>query len=228
MRNIVSTLRRTLGAGPVFYDGKRTCWPGLAIVAITAIGLLAGSGAAAECPRNYEMEQKATLDADFVRFTRELAQWRDMQFKYALDQYSADYRTGSKRIYDRLELDRTRLRDRIVGGDLKDSPQRERSEAARMIGGRFRADIAALKAELRGQYNAQIARTRHEVADMRHALQDEYSQERRALQETIASGCRALRVSRLRSIFLWVGERVNDGASPDETTPIYGNLGIRG
>lgn len=186
------------------------------------------SAAAAECPVGYAQREMAVLDADYVRQARDIAEWRDRQFRYAIDQFNAEYSTEAKKIYARLNTEKAALSERITEGDLRQATQTQRSEAAREIGMRFRADIAALGTKLRQNYRDQIARTREDVASMREGIAEFYREDRQALRNTIADGCRTIAQRPLRSVFIFVSGLIGR-SSTEEPKPIpYGNLGIRG
>lgn len=196
----------------------------LALLLIT----LSSGVAAAECPVGYAQREMALLDADYVRQARDIAQWRDRQFRYAIDQFNAEYSTEAKQIYARLNAEKANLSKRITEGDLRQSTQKQRSDAAREVGMRFRADITALGTKLRQRYRDQIARTRADVASMREGMAEFYREDRQTLRNTIADGCRNIAQRPLRSVFIFVSGLIGR-PSPEEPTRIpYGNLGIRG
>lgn len=200
---------------------------GAALIALAVV--TGGTTAHADCPPHYEREQRAELDAHYTREALDIAVWRDHQFRFALDQYNATIRNGSKPIYARLETDRQNLRDRIVSGDLRQAGQAERSEAARRIGAEFRRELMELRVRAKQDYHAQIALTRADVADMRRTAQHLYAVDRKELRKALANGCRQELSFSLRSIFIWTGNLIAaPGPAPEPVDIPFGTLGIRG
>ena len=184
--------------------------------------------ATAECPIGYAQREMALLDADYVRQANDIAEWRDQQFRYAIDQFNFDYSREAKQIYARLNAEKASLSKRITEGDLRQSTQKQRSDAAREIGMRFRADIAALSTRLRQSYRDQIARTRADVASMREGMAEFYREDRQALRSTIADGCQNIAQRPLRSIFIFVSGLIGKSSSEEPKRIPYGSIGFRG
>lgn len=196
-------------------------------LALMLVALSSGV-ATAECPAGYAQREMALLDADYVRQIRDIEEWRDRQLRYAIDQFNAEYSTEAKRIYARLNAEKASLSKRITEGDLRQSTQKQRSDAAREIGMRFRADMAALSTKLRQSYRDQIARTRADVASMREGMAEFYREDRQALRDTIADGCRNIAHRPLRSIFIFVSGLIGQPSADEPVDIPYGNIGIRG